>query len=150
MHVEPHILVVDDDQELRNLLSRFLRKQGLRVDVAANGEEMKRILRITNLDLIVLDRVMPGEDGLALCRELRETSRIPIIVLTLLGSDTDRILGLEMGADDYVQKPFNPQELLARIRSVLRRANELPLQNVLQKASVLRFEGWTLDRSRRR
>jgi len=150
MHAEPHILVVDDDQELRNLLSRFLRKQGLRVDVAADGEEMKRILRITNVDLIILDRVMPGEDGLALCRELRETSRTPIIVLTLLGSDTDRILGLEMGADDYVQKPFNPQELLARIRSVLRRANELPLQNVLQKASVLRFEGWTLDRSRRR
>lgn len=150
MQTEPHILVVDDDQELRNLLSRFLRKHGLRVDVAANGEAMRRVLGVTNIDLVVLDRVMPGEDGLALCRELRETSRIPIILLTLLGSDADRIRGLKMGADDYVQKPFNPQELLERIRAVLRRANELPLQNVLQKASVLRFEGWKLDRSRRR
>ncbi|KAB2943588.1 MAG: response regulator [Hyphomicrobium sp.] len=150
MQTEPHILVVDDDQELRNLLSRFLRRHGLRVDVAADGEEMRRILGVTNIDLVILDRVMPGEDGLTLCRELRETSRIPIILLTLLGSDADRIRGLKMGADDYVQKPFNPQELLERIRAVLRRANELPPQNVLQKASVLRFEGWTLDRSRRR
>ena len=150
MHSEAHVLVVDDDQELRNLLSHFLRKHGLRVDVAASGGQMRRILGVTNIDLVILDRVMPGEDGLALCRELRESSRIPIILLTLLGSEADRISGLEMGADDYVQKPFNPQELLARIRAVLRRANELPLQNVLQKASVLRFEGWMLDRSRRR
>jgi two-component system OmpR family response regulator len=150
MSSEPHILVVDDDQELRSLLSRFLGKHGLRVNTAADGEEMKRILGLTKVDLVVLDRVMPGEDGLALCRELREASRIPVILLTLLGSDTDRILGLEMGADDYVQKPFNPQELLARIRAVLRRANELPMQNVLQKASVLRFDGWTLDCIRRR
>ncbi len=150
MSPEPHILVVDDDQELRNLLSRFLRKHGLRVDVAAGGQEMKRILGRANINLIVLDRAMPGEDGLQLCRKLRETTRIPVILLTLLGSDTDRILGLEAGADDYVQKPFNPQELLARIRAVLRRANELPLQNVHQKASVLRFEGWTIDRTHRR
>ncbi len=150
MHSEPHVLVVDDDQELRNLLSHYLRKHGLRVDVAADGREMRRILGVTNIDLVILDRVMPGEEGLTLCRELRETNRIPIILLTLLGSDADRIRGLEMGADDYVQKPFNPQELLARIRAVLRRTNELPPQNVLQKASVLRFEGWTLDRSRRR
>jgi len=150
MSSEPHILVVDDDQELRSLLSRFLRKHGLRVDVAANGQEMKQVLGTAKVDLVVLDRVMPGEDGLELCRELRESSRIPVILLTLLGGGTDRILGLEVGADDYVPKPFNPQELLARIRAVLRRANELPLQNVLQKASVLRFDGWTLDRSRTR
>jgi two-component system, OmpR family, response regulator len=150
MQVEPHILIVDDDQEICTLLSRFLRKHGLRVDVAANGAEMKRILGVMNIDLIVLDRVLPGEDGLKLCRQLRKTSRIPVILLTLLGSDADRILGLEMGADDYVQKPFNPQELLARIRAVLRRANELPVQNVLQKAHVLRFDGWRLDRARRR
>ncbi len=150
MPSEPHVLVVDDDQELRNLLSQFLRKHGLRVDVAANGGEMRRMLSVTNIDLVILDRVMPDEDGLTLCRALRETSRIPIILLTLLGADADRIRGLEMGADDYVQKPFNPHELLARIRAVLRRANDLPRQNVLQKASVLRFEGWTLDRSRRR
>jgi two-component system, OmpR family, response regulator len=150
MPVEPHILIVDDDQELRNLLSRFLRKHGLRVDVAADGEEMRRILAVTKVDLIVLDRVMPHDDGLALCRELRERSRIPIILLTLLGSDSDRIMGLEMGADDYVQKPFNPQELLARIRAILRRTDGLPLQSALQKARILRFDGWTLDRARRR
>ncbi len=150
MPSEPHILVVDDDREIRDLLSRFLRKNGLRVDVAADGREMKQILGQAKIDLVVLDRVMPGEDGLALCRELRNTSRMPIILLTLLGADTDRIVGLEMGADDYIQKPFNPHELLARIRAVLRRTNELPLDNTLQKARVLRFGGWILDRSRRR
>ena len=150
MQAEPHILVVDDDREIRELLSRFLRKNGLRVDVAADGREMKRLLGEANVDLVVLDRVMPGEDGLSLCRELRSLSRVPIILLTLLGADPDRIVGLEMGADDYVQKPFNPHELLARIKAVLRRANDLPFQNTLQKASVLRFAGWTLDRNRRR
>ncbi len=150
MSSEPHILVVDDDQELRNLLSRFLRKHGLRVDVASDGRQMKRMLARAKIDLVVLDRVMPGDDGLELCRELRETTRIPIILLTLLGSDSDRIVGLEGGADDYVPKPFNPLELLARIRTVLRRANELPLVSELRRSSVLRFEGWTLDRIRRR
>ena len=150
MQVEPHILVVDDDREIRELLSRFLRKNGLRVDVAADGREMKRVLAAGKVDLVILDRVMPGEDGLSLCRELRRLSRVPIILLTLLGADTDRIAGLEMGADDYVQKPFNPHELLARIKAVLRRANDLPVQNPLQLASVLRFGGWMLDRNRRR
>jgi two-component system, OmpR family, response regulator len=150
MGTEPHILVVDDDREIRELLSRFLRKHGLRVDVAANGREMKGILGQANIDLVVLDRIMPGEDGLTLCRELRSESGVAIIMLTLLGADTDRILGLEMGADDYVQKPFNPHELLARIRAVLRRAHDLPQQLALQRASKLRFAGWTLDRTRRR
>ena len=150
MQAEPHILVVDDDREIRELLSRFLSKNGLRVDVAADGREMKRVLGEANVDLVVLDRVMPGEDGLTLCRELRSHSRVPVILLTLLGADTDRIVGLEMGADDYVQKPFNPHELLARIKAVLRRANDVPFQNALQNASVLHFNGWILDRSRRR
>lgn len=150
METEPHILVVDDDRDIRELLSRYLRKNGLRVDVAANGHDMKARLSESKIDLVVLDRLMPGEDGLTLCRELRTHSRIPIIMLTLLGAETDRILGLEMGADDYVQKPFNPQELLARIRAVLRRANDLPLQTAYQKAGVLRFAGWSLDRERRR
>ena len=150
METEPHILVVDDDRDIRELLSRFLRKNGMRVDVAADGRDMKRQLSESKVDLVVLDRVMPGEDGLTLCRDLRSHSRVPVIMLTLLGSDTDRIVGLEMGADDYVSKPFNPQELLARIKAVLRRANDLPLQSSLQQASVLRFGGWTLDRSRRR
>lgn len=150
MQAEPHILVVDDDRDIRELVSRFLRKSGLRVTLAANGRDMRRALGDSKIDLIVLDRVMPGEDGLSLCRELRAWSRVPVILLTLLGADTDRIVGLEMGADDYVQKPFNPHELLARIKAVLRRANELPFQNTLQTAGVLRFDGWTLDRRRRR
>lgn len=146
----PHILIVDDDREIRGLLSRFLCKNGLRVDAAANGREMKRALNQARIDLVLLDRVMPGEDGLTLCREIREQGRVPVIMLTLLGTETDRIVGLEMGADDYVVKPFNPHELLARVKAVLRRSNDLPVQNHLQKAPVLRFAGWVLDRSRRR
>ncbi len=144
------ILVVDDDQEIRNLLSRFLRKNGYRVELAADGDEMMRVLETARIDLIVLDRVMPGKDGLTLCRELRTTSRVPVILLTLLGSDTDRIIGLEIGADDYVAKPFNPHELMARIKAVLRRAADLPLRNSIDKTFILRFSGWSLDRSRRR
>jgi len=149
MNAEAHILIVDDDREIRDLLSRFLRKHGYRASTAADGNEMKRVLETARIDLIVLDRVMPGSDGLTLCRDLRATSRIPVILLTLLGGDTDRIVGLEMGADDYLVKPFNPHELLARIKAVLRRASDLPLQNDLQKSSILSFCGWKLDRSRR-
>jgi two-component system OmpR family response regulator len=144
-----HILVVDDDREIRDLVSRFLRKNGFRVDAAADGREMKRVLELAKIDLVVLDRVMPGEDGLSLCRELRKRNRVPVIMLTLLGTETDRIVGLEVGADDYIVKPFSPHELLARVRAVLRRANELPLHQALQEAPVLEFIGWKLDRSRR-
>lgn len=146
MDATPHILVVDDDRDIRDLLSRFLKKNGYRVDVAGNGREMRAAMLGASIDLIVLDRVMPGEDGLTLCRDLRAESRVPIILLTLLGSDTDRIIGLEMGADDYVVKPFNPQELLARIKAVLRRANDVPVKSKLQAARALAFAGWTLDR----
>ncbi|MFM9939390.1 MAG: response regulator [Hyphomicrobiaceae bacterium] len=141
-----HILVVDDDRDIRELLSRFLKKNGYRVSVAANGKELRAALVAAQIDLIVLDRVMPGEDGLNLCRDIRRESRVPIILLTLLGSDTDRIIGLEMGADDYLTKPFNPQELLARIKAVLRRANDLPVKSPLQRARILQFAGWTVDR----
>lgn len=150
MSLSAHILVVDDDREIRDLLSRFLRKNGYRVEVAADGNDMKGVLERARIDLIVLDRVLPGKDGLTLCRELRTSSRIPVILLTLLGADTDRIVGLEVGADDYLAKPFNPHELLARIKAVLRRTADLPLQNSLQKAPILRFCDWALDRSRRR
>lgn len=146
MDASPHILVVDDDREIRSLIAKFLKKNGYRVDVVANGKEMRAALVGADIDLVVLDRVMPGEDGLNLCRDLRRESRVPIILLTLLGSDTDRIVGLEMGADDYVTKPFNPQELLARIKAVLRRANDVPVKTSLQKARILRFSGWSLDR----
>ena len=146
MEPTPHILVVDDDREIRDLLSRFLKKNGFRVDVAANGKEMRATLVAASIDLIVLDRVMPGEDGLNLCRDLRRESRVPVILLTLLGSDTDRIIGLEMGADDYVVKPFNPQELLARIKAVLRRANDISVKSLLQRAKTLTFVGWHIGR----
>ncbi len=149
MDSSPHILVVDDDREIRDLLSRFLRKHGYRVDAAADGRDMRRVLDMARIDLIILDRILPGTDGLTLCRELRARSRVPVILLTLLGSDMDRIIGLEVGADDYLPKPFNPQELLARVKAVLRRTNELPLQGNLQKSAVLRFAGWSLDRRRR-
>jgi two-component system OmpR family response regulator len=145
-----HILVVDDDREIRDLLSRFLRRNGYRVDLAADGHEMSRALDSARIDLVILDRILPGKDGLTLCRELRSRSRVPVILLTLLGAETDRIIGLEVGADDYLAKPFNPHELLARVKAVLRRTNDLPLQSALQKAAILRFAGWTLDRSRRR
>ena len=150
MEGTPHVLVVDDDREIRDLISRFLRKNGFRVDVAADGLAMREALAHSKIDLVILDRVLPGEDGIALCRALRGESRVPIIMLTLLGSERDRIAGLEPGADDYVVKPFSPHELLARVKAVLRRANDLPLQSPLQQAAVLRFAGWTLDRTRRR
>jgi two-component system OmpR family response regulator len=146
MNSSPHILVVDDDREIRDLITRFLKKNGYRVESAANGREMQAALVAANIDLVVLDRVMPGEDGLELCRNLRKESRVPIILLTLLGSDTDRVVGLEMGADDYVTKPFNPQELLARIKAVLRRANELPVKASARAGRRVRFAGWVLDR----
>ncbi len=149
MDTSPHILVVDDDRDIRELLSKFLRKNGFRVDVAANGRAMRDVLATSKIDLVVLDRVMPGEDCLTLCRDLRRESRVPVILLTLLGADTDRIVGLEVGADDYVVKPFNPQELLARMRAVLRRANDLPFQNDLQRVSALQFNGWVLDQTKR-
>jgi len=147
---EPHILVVDDDREIRDLVSRYLRKNACRVTSAADGRAMREALQQSEIDLIVLDRVLPGEDGIALCRQLRLESKVPVIMLTLLGAEADRIAGFETGADDYLVKPFSPQELLARIRAVLRRANDLPMRSALQRASTLRFAGWTLDRTKRR
>lgn len=146
----PHILVVDDDREIRDLVARHLKKHGFRVDVASGGVEMKEAVLRSRLDLIILDRVMPGEDGLTLCRNLRASSNIPVILLTLLGSDTDRIVGLEVGADDYLPKPFNPEELVARIRAVLRRAQAQPTNKSAKIERVLSFAGWTLDCRARR
>lgn len=146
----PHVLVVDDDREIRDLVARHLKKHGFKVDVASGGAEMKDAMLRSRLDLIILDRVMPGEDGLTLCRNLRATSDVPVILLTLLGSDTDRIVGLEVGADDYLPKPFNPEELVARIRAVLRRAQALPTNKSAKIDSVLSFAGWTLDCRARR
>lgn len=148
MEPGPHILVVDDDQEIRDLLARFLAKHGLRVSTARDGVEMGRLLDERKVDLVVLDLMLPGEDGLALTRRLRETrSTLPIVMLTAMGEDTDRIVGLEMGADDYVAKPFNPRELLARIKAVLRRAQGAAEESAPPAATGarVRFDGWVLD-----
>lgn len=143
-----HILVVDDDREIRDLTARFLRKHGFRVDDAANGKEMDALLADGNFDLIVLDLMMPGEDGLSICRRLRAETAIPIIMLTALGEETDRIVGLEMGADDYLPKPFNPRELLARIKAVLRRGGDFRSPLPVSGRQLI-FEGWTLDLTKR-
>ena len=150
MDTSAHLLIVDDDREIRDLLSRFLRRQGFRVDTARDGREMYRALADWQIDLVVLDRMLPGEDGLSLCRDLRVKSRIPIVMLTVLGAETDRIVGLEVGADDYLVKPFHPHELLARIKAVLRRVQDSSLSGASSKDTVLRFAGWKLDRTRRR
>ncbi|MBR0782065.1 response regulator [Bradyrhizobium iriomotense] len=139
----PNILIVEDDQPTRDLISRYLREHSFAVSAVTNGKEMDRHLAQSRADLIVLDLMLPGEDGLSLCRRLRMESTTPIIILTAKGEDLDRILGLEMGADDYLPKPFNPRELLARINAVLRRhASGLTAAST---ATRLKFQGWTID-----
>jgi two-component system, OmpR family, response regulator len=146
----PHILVVDDDREIRSLVAQLLRKHGFRVTDAADGREMMQVIENGRFDLVVLDLMLPGEDGLSLCRRVRATSSMPIIMLTAMGEETDRIVGLEMGADDYLPKPFNPRELLARIRAVLRRAGgEVPEPTAEDAGSLRVFEGWSLDTAKR-
>ena len=146
-----HVLIVDDDAEIRNLAAKFLRAHGHRVTAVRDGREMWPTLKSAAVDLIVLDVMLPGSNGLDLCRELRKTSRIPIIMLTALGAETDRIVGLEIGADDYLAKPFNARELLARINAVLRRTNSSgdSAAPVKSNSSRLVFESWTLDQMRR-
>ena len=155
MSTQDHVLIVDDDREIRTLLADYLNKQGLRCSTAADGREMKQVLEQHRIDLIVLDVMMPGEDGLTLCRNLRAGGRhrdTPILMLTARGDDMDRILGLEMGADDYLPKPFVPRELYARIRAILRRARALPPNldgRPTHGARVLHFAGWRLDTTAR-
>ena len=151
MTTEPHLLIVDDDPEIRDLLARYLKKHGYRVDPAADGREMHRALDDGRFDLVVLDLMLPGDDGLTLCRDLRARSDLPVIMLTAMGEETDRIIGLERGADDYLAKPFNPRELLARIKAVLRRA-AIPrpaVDDPEEPTPVLTFAGWRLDPARR-
>ena len=146
MNTQDHVLVVDDDAEIRTLLREYLQKSGYRVSVAGDGKAMWTALEQAAPDIIVLDVMLPGDDGLTLCRDLRaRSSTVPIIMLTARGEETDRIVGLEMGADDYLSKPFSPRELLARIKSVLRRARALPGNLQPEEARVMRFGGWTLD-----
>ncbi|WNM62351.1 response regulator [Candidatus Nitrospira neomarina] len=145
----PHLLVVDDQPDIRNPLSSYLTQKGFRLSVAGSAAEARKILETSAIDLVVLDIMMPGEDGLSLCRHLRETKDIPIILLTAMAEETDRVIGLEMGADDYVVKPFNPRELLARIKSVLRRANSLPWKERRIAEKTIRFDRWVLQISQR-
>lgn len=145
MEGSPHILVVDDNHEIRDLLSRFLVKDGFRVSTAADGLSMRKVLAESTIDLIVLDLMLPGEDGLTLCRRLRAESDIPVVMLTAKGEEIDRVLGLEMGADDYLAKPFSTRELLARIKAVLRRVQSLPAARGSAGIDVFRFAGWKLD-----
>lgn len=147
---DAHVLVVDDDGQIRTLIARFLRQNGYRVSTARDAREMREVMAAGLVDLIILDVMLPGTSGLDLCRELRSRSTIPIIMLTAKGEETDRIVGLELGADDYLPKPFNPRELLARIRAVLRRAtasSEGPATPRDNRGFA--FAGWTLDTLRR-
>ncbi|MES9905085.1 MAG: response regulator [Sedimenticola sp.] len=145
MEKAQQILVVDDDREILKLLQEYLEKSGYEVTTAVDGKAMWRALEHSHVDLIVLDLMLPGDDGLVLCRNLRVKSHIPVIMLTARGDEVDRILGLEMGADDYLPKPFNPRELLARIKGVLRRTTSLPITADELVFTPLRFGDWKID-----
>lgn len=150
-HID-HVLVVDDDREIRDLVSSYLKKNGLRVTTAADGRQMRAYLEADRVDLIVLDLMMPGDDGLVLCRELRagKHKATPILMLTARSDDTDRIVGLEMGADDYLAKPFVARELLARIKAILRRTRMLPPNlQVTEAGQLIAFGDWQLDTTAR-
>ena len=145
MTTQDHILVVDDDPEIRQLLKTYLERTGLTVTGVGEGSAMWQVLDGTRVDLIVLDIMLPGVDGLELCRQLRDRTRLPVIMLTARGDELDRVLGLELGADDYLAKPFSARELLARIKVVLRRVREQPYDPLDGAAGSLVFAGWTLD-----
>jgi two-component system OmpR family response regulator len=145
---QARLLIVDDESSLREPLADYLSRQGFAVSQAASAAEARSLLRGETPDLVLLDIMMPGEDGLSLCRHLIEARHMPTIFLTAKGEATDRIVGLEIGADDYVVKPFEPRELVARIRSVLRRAARGAPAAI--EDEVFEFEGWTLDPLKRR
>ncbi len=145
MTTAPHILIVDDHREIRELVSRVLAKEGFRVSLAADGKAMRKLLADGRIDLILLDLMLPGEDGLALCRGLRTESNIPIIMLTAKGEEVDRVIGLEMGADDYLAKPFGSRELIARTKAVMRRSRMETSGEDRRKPKLFRFDGWALN-----
>ncbi len=145
----PHILIVDDHREIRDALVKYLERNGMRATSAANAAAMDAAMKVGQFDLIVLDVMMPGEDGLSVCRRLRAQGSIPILMLTALGDETDRIVGLEVGADDYLPKPFNPRELLARIKAILRRSDRAEMSGGSLAGHRLAFDRWVLDTDRR-
>ncbi len=141
------LLVVDDDKEIRELLTEYLEKNGFSVSAAEEGNSMRQLMASSHYDLIILDIMLPGDDGFTLCKEVRAQSNIPIIMLTAGSDETDRIIGLELGADDYVGKPFNPRELLARVKAVLRRYEET--SNVTKQVEAIKFGPFTLHLTNR-
>lgn len=144
-----HILVVDDDPQIRLLVSRFLQRHGYRVTSAPDGRVMQEMMARSPVDLVILDVMLPGKSGLDLCREARVSTQVPIIMLTARGDEGDRIAGLEVGADDYVTKPFSSRELLARVRAVLRRMRGRSASSEPTGSDVVSFDGWSLDLRRR-
>lgn len=145
MERAPHILIADDDSQIRSGLARLLGGQGMRISQASNGSEVFHTFSVAHIDLVILDVMMPGEDGFSICRKLRGKSNVPIVLLSAVAGDTDRIVGLELGADDYICKPFLPRELVARLKTILRRANSLPAQQHSREALRYTFNGWQLD-----
>lgn len=143
-----HVVVVDDHNDIRDLVREYLEQQGYKVSVAESGVALRHILERNTVDLIILDVMMPDEDGISLCKEIRTSSNTPIIFLTAMADDADRIIGLELGADDYLVKPFNPRELLARIRAVLRRATSAAPARTTLDRRVVRIDHWKLDLGR--
>jgi two-component system OmpR family response regulator len=139
------VLIVDDDEDIQSLLEEYLRKNGFDAQAVADGKSMWDALAVRPVSMVVLDLMLPGEDGLTLCRQLRTKSQVPVLMLTARGEAVDRIVGLESGADDYLPKPFDPRELLARIRSILRRAKSLPADTEVDVPETFVFSGWKLD-----
>src|SRR3954465_3394328 len=140
----PHLLLVHDERPFREPLAQYLTKQGFRVTQTGDAEAARTRLTAYAIDLVILDIMMPGEDGLSLCRHIRETSEIPVILLTARSEETDRIVGLEMGADDYVVKPFSPRELAARVKVILRRAAAGGARQHAPDSGSFAFAGWVL------
>lgn len=141
---QAHILIVEDDNEIARSTSRFLSQAGYRVSLAPEARTMDRLLKDSRIDLMLLDLMLPGEDGLSICRRLRSVTNMPIIMLTAMGEEMDRVVGLEIGADDYLAKPFSARELLARIRAVLRRGSETAPAGEA-RGGKLTFDGWILN-----
>lgn len=149
-----HILVVDDDPQICDLLSQYLKQHNFRITTAKNGQDMWNKFKQHTFNLVILDIMMPGDDGLTLCRTLRETSDVAIIMLSAVGDEADRIIGLEVGADDYLAKPFSPRELLARIKALIRRSSGALGQRrqtteQLAHQPNIQFNGWTLNKNKR-
>ncbi|GAB0115381.1 response regulator [Acidisoma sp. C75] len=152
MDISPHLLVIDDDHDIRDLLTRFMEKNGFRITAVRDARDARRAWTRGAFQLVILDLMLPGEGGLDLARWLRDQEDVPIVMLSAMGEDTDRIIGLELGADDYIAKPFNPRELLARIKAVMRRASDRQAGGgqADRNARPLVFSGWRLEPARRR